>query len=503
MKRTEQLIEKKRARVRMVNLALGSVKAKLSSWSRVRDNPQHAPGRALSVLAAWSHMARFKPGDAPSDWSSELDSAVRADVRQLVEQFSTLSIIDNWITAASDLEVRQREASGDDEFDELGAAARDLFETLDNFSLAVYAVRRLLPTDAPLQQKMDELAPVLEKAEQYLADHPDVFLPAADLVSAFWDAYRDDLEEADPELFLMTQKHRELREYYKTASAGRTGGPETECPEEYLQAGRATIPFSRRVAFVAMAAAATILVALGLAIWTDGGGAGRQLVANLEDNGQLIGLDVEGELVGPDSWSSDARRSVQEMLLHQRLPSSTILSTIPVTRSADDVPVRSTFKALIQPINTAVRSDRPTFRWKAPQDMPDGYFVSILDADARMVAQSDSVKQTEWTATEALARGQVYFWRVTFVRDGHSQQAPRPDQPLPAFRVLEAETLARVQAAESNVPGSHLALAVVYGEAGLLDDAERELEALQAANSGSELLAILLASIERLRYKSQ
>ena len=47
--------------------------------------------------------------------------------------------------------------------------------------------------------------------------------------------------------------------------------------------------------------------------------------------------------------------------------------------------------------------------------------------------------------------------------------------------------------------GSHLGLAIAYGEAGILDAAEQELEALQASYPDSDIVRSLLNDLQAAR----
>jgi hypothetical protein len=84
---------------------------------------------------------------------------------------------------------------------------------------------------------------------------------------------------------------------------------------------------------------------------------------------------------------------------------------------------------------------------------------------------------------------------VAALKDGSSVVAPAPPKPEARFRVLDAGRAEALAAARMG--GSHLAAAVVLADAGLADDARKELAALRDANPGSGLAQQLYESLEQ------
>jgi hypothetical protein len=60
----------------------------------------------------------------------------------------------------------------------------------------------------------------------------------------------------------------------------------------------------------------------------------------------------------------------------------------------------------------------------------------------------------------------------------------------------QAETVSRTR---TTLKDSHLALGIFYARQGLMDDAERELEALRSENPGSSVVNSLEQSLRRMR----
>ena len=73
---------------------------------------------------------------------------------------------------------------------------------------------------------------------------------------------------------------------------------------------------------------------------------------------------------------------------------------------------------------------------------------------------------------------------------------PAPDAK---FKILDASSANEIAAAKRQAGNSHLLLGVVYANAGLLDDAEREFQALLKQNPRSDLARKLLNKVKAAR----
>jgi hypothetical protein len=143
-------------------------------------------------------------------------------------------------------------------------------------------------------------------------------------------------------------------------------------------------------------------------------------------------------------------------------------------------------------------SDRPTFSW-SPLDGAAGYVVEVYDDKLRQIITSPQLADTSWTATQSLKRGGIYSWQVTAVKGGEEIISPRPPAPPAKFRILDQTLANEIVQARRAYASSHLTMALVYTQAGLLDDAEREFRALQRANPNSMISRRLLADIQAMR----
>jgi hypothetical protein len=88
---------------------------------------------------------------------------------------------------------------------------------------------------------------------------------------------------------------------------------------------------------------------------------------------------------------------------------------------------------------------------------------------------------------------------VKAIKDGQELITPRPPAPQAKFRILDRAKANEIMQARRAYASSHLTLALLYTDAGLLDEAERELRALQKANPNSEIARRLLSNVQAMR----
>jgi anti-sigma factor RsiW len=153
---------------------------------------------------------------------------------------------------------------------------------------------------------------------------------------------------------------------------------------------------------------------------------------------------------------------------------------------------------LTSPVGTVVREDRPTLEWQ-PLGGAESYTVMVSDSDLNAVATSPPLKETRWVLPRPLARGGTYVWQVTAMRAGAAVTSPAPPAPEARFKVLSQAGLDELSAAERAGPSSHLLRGVLSARAGLLDEAEREFQALLQKNPRSPVARKLLRNLRQLR----
>jgi hypothetical protein len=153
---------------------------------------------------------------------------------------------------------------------------------------------------------------------------------------------------------------------------------------------------------------------------------------------------------------------------------------------------------VINPVGIVILSDRPTFRW-APLEGATGYVVEVFDDKLNQVLTSPQGADTSWRATKSLERGGIYSWQVTAIKGGEEFSSPRPPAPLAKFRILDETMANEIVQSQRDYASSHLALALVYTKAGLLDEAVREFRELHKANPNSAISRRLLAGAQAMR----
>ena len=226
------------------------------------------------------------------------------------------------------------------------------------------------------------------------------------------------------------------------------------------------------------------------------------VIAQLNDGEGQLTLDREGRLSGADDLPPAYQSMLREALANRRIEASPNLNglTRPSSSlmSADN---EGNEFSVIEPIARVLMGDRPTFRW-SPLKGATGYVVEVYDGDFNLVASSPQLIKNSWTAPP-LSRGKVYGWQVKAIKDGQEITSPRPPAPQARFRILDQPRANELAKARRSYPSSHLALGLLYAEAGLLNEAEQELRALQKANPDSEIARSLLGQVQALRRRSR
>jgi len=132
---------------------------------------------------------------------------------------------------------------------------------------------------------------------------------------------------------------------------------------------------------------------------------------------------------------------------------------------------------LLSPVGTTVLSNRPTMRW-TPVPGATSYVVSIFDTHFEKLAESPALTGTDWKVSQALPRGQVLIWQVTAEARGRRVRAPEPPAAEARFEVVPEEVASRIAEIAQQHPGNSLLKAVLYANAGALDEAEEALRAM-------------------------
>jgi anti-sigma factor RsiW len=225
-----------------------------------------------------------------------------------------------------------------------------------------------------------------------------------------------------------------------------------------------------------------------------------QVLVALNDSGRQVTLDAQGNLAGLEQLPEELRAQVKSALVTQRLSRPPALddlnSEAGVLRGGGEGSGPS-FQ-LLAPLDVVIESDRPTFRWR-PLAGAESYNVTVTDDSLNEVAASGPLTATDWRVSRPLARGRVYSWQVTArKRDGQAVTSPVLPAPPAKFQVLAQKRLRELRDARKLYPDSHLTLGVLYAQAGLLDDAAREFQALARVNPRAEVARKLLGEVRAL-----
>ena len=224
-----------------------------------------------------------------------------------------------------------------------------------------------------------------------------------------------------------------------------------------------------------------------------------QVAQVLYDGGRTLEVDDKDKISGFESLPPQIVESIQFAVAnnHQEV-SAELRGVIPKAGTLLGGSGEGVSFALLSPVGTMVKSERPTFRWR-PLTGASSYSVDVFDSNMKNVARVDRLTGTTWTPGLSLERNQAYRWQVTAIRNGEEITSPVPPAPEAKFKVLaqsKAEELNRAKKAYRN---SHLILGSLYERAGLLDDAESEFRALVSANPRSTVARKLLQNVKSLR----
>lgn len=226
-----------------------------------------------------------------------------------------------------------------------------------------------------------------------------------------------------------------------------------------------------------------------------------EVVVALNDGGKRITLDEKGQLAGMESLSTAEQSAIKSALKTQRVETERAFAGLTgYNGGLMGGPSEGVTFALHTPVGTVVRTDRPLFSWQALTGAKS-YVVTVYDADYNKVLTSPPLSVTRWTAPQALRRGSRYWWQVTAMTSDREIVSPAPPVPEARFIVLTETQAHELNRAEQAARNSHLARGVLYVRMGLLDEAEREFQALKAENPRSPVARKLLLNVRRLISK--
>ena len=213
----------------------------------------------------------------------------------------------------------------------------------------------------------------------------------------------------------------------------------------------------------------------------------------LNDAHGNVTLDTQGTVTGLEFAGPQDERLISEALTTGRVRTPASLSRLYGKRNKLMGTPKDSF-TLLSPVGTLVLTERPTLKWESFSGAT-GYEVTILDSGFNEVETSPMLSGTEWRVTRSLRPGGIYMWQVRALKDGNETRSPSTGQGEAKFKVLDQSKVREVERAKQTYADSHLAMGVIYAEAGLLDEANREFLALAAANPNSRLVRSLMKSV--------
>jgi hypothetical protein len=220
-------------------------------------------------------------------------------------------------------------------------------------------------------------------------------------------------------------------------------------------------------------------------------------VASLQDGGGTIRLTAGEELSGLPNLDPAQKTLLVAALRTGRLPTPAVLAGL---RSPTGGNLQAAAFVVTGPSATVVASTQPQFTWKMPADAVACRVLVDNLADPQQTIKSKPLKEEHWKPKKPLSPGQSYRWQVIAL-DRAGKEIARVPQVIGTarFKVLEKDSAAALERARAALGRSHLAMGVLYAHEGMLDDAEREFQALSQTNANSELVRNLLASVHAMR----
>lgn len=219
-------------------------------------------------------------------------------------------------------------------------------------------------------------------------------------------------------------------------------------------------------------------------------------VASLNDAGGMIQLDVNGFVHVPGGVEHGQETLLADVMKEKALPLAALPSDLAAPPGTLLGPSKPDEFAPLGPLSAIVYTDRPEFRWQALAGAT-AYEVQIFDSGFRQLDSSGKIRQTSWTPVRPLPRGGLYQWQVIAYRGDDTVRTPTPPAPDARFRILNAQTFEKVEAARTGAQPAHLLAAILLAKAGMKEEARKELESLAAENPDSQLVKEITDKLQK------
>lgn len=216
-------------------LVLKEAESWLPDWQNFSEEWEHPDAAhrklvAFEILSSWAHLRRFDPATLDDEIVKTINTLVEKDSELLCKSVlcSTESHLDwnrdSLKNFAAEVEKHDEcwdYPMSDFEYWEAEKGVHDFWWLLDKWSLVAYAIEKLGYAHLkgfhgkPLADVGKSLAEDVEKASNFVIDHPDMLLNAARMADDFFASYREDLHAFDEELADTTLKHWALVELHE------------------------------------------------------------------------------------------------------------------------------------------------------------------------------------------------------------------------------------------------------------------------------------------------
>lgn len=246
-------------------------------------------------------------------------------------------------------------------------------------------------------------------------------------------------------------------------------------------------------------AAAFILAAAVFFYWHAGTPASTDqgAIATLRDGDRLLSLDSAGTLHGASGLDAEQTAAIAHVLQTGKIDVA-LAPELTLSRSETLLGARDAGPAfkIVAPVNCVSISDEPIFRWE-PLAGATQYRVDVYIAGYRRVIESPLMKGTSWKPSIPLPRGAVYTWTVTASTAQGQVRIPAPPAPEATFQVLSADAAIELSKAARNHGNDPLLLAILYAQAGAIDEARQQFVMLEQTNPGNPTAVRIKASLDQ------
>lgn len=198
------------------HIALEKFLGAAEAWEDFPSDSEHAPDAARRLLAASAGICRMYPLNERPDAAMCVERLLEREGEQVLKAWLLSPNLERWIEQARDLDQILDGVQSRDVHQEFDHAAIDAWDELDQHGLAHYQARAVALSRGASLDRLNVLAGVLRRAEDFFADHLEVFLPAAASAAAVLASCRRDLLPSDPDLWRTTLIHRALAELHSS-----------------------------------------------------------------------------------------------------------------------------------------------------------------------------------------------------------------------------------------------------------------------------------------------